>query len=139
MPRFPRLLLALVLVCLAAPALHAQSEPDPIHHYNEACRLAVSGDTEAALASLARAFELGFDDLQFADDDPDLDSLRRQPAFLNLMATRPGGPATGQRRPGSHPGRQHLEPPPFPWTPGPGPRPVPPYACAGSPWAWTSS
>jgi thioredoxin-like negative regulator of GroEL len=55
---------------------------DPRVRYNLACSLALSGDGDGALAELARACELGFDDLNLLRRDQDFESLRDHPEFL---------------------------------------------------------
>lgn len=55
-------------------------------HYNLACSLALSKRPAAALASLARAIELGYDDAAWMSEDPDLSHLHELPAFIALLA-----------------------------------------------------
>ena len=53
-------------------------------HYNRACALALGGSAEAALESLERALQLGIPS-EYAVHDKDLASVRRLPAFQNLI------------------------------------------------------
>ena len=53
--------------------------------YNLACSLARQGATHEAIDELGRALEFGYDDFGQLEVDPDLDSLRRLPAFRKLM------------------------------------------------------
>ncbi|MDX2176084.1 MAG: M56 family metallopeptidase [Candidatus Sumerlaeia bacterium] len=54
--------------------------------YNIACAHALSGDKDAAFAALAKAEELGFADPRHLKADKDLDSLRDDPRFAELVA-----------------------------------------------------
>jgi len=57
-------------------------------HFNLACALSQSGQEQEALRSLKRAIELdGLRLRALAAEDPDLDPLRRDPAFLKLLIT----------------------------------------------------
>ncbi len=58
---------------------------DPTAHYNLACRYALLKQPDLALATLRRAFDLGYRDVRFMREDRDLDSLRRDPRFKKLM------------------------------------------------------
>jgi len=57
----------------------------PVVHYNLACSLALKGRAKDALDSLEKAVELGYDDLQWMRDDPDLESLRNYPAYQRII------------------------------------------------------
>ena len=65
--------------------------------YNLACSHAQLQHTADALASLRRAVELGFDDLDHLISDPDLASIRAHPGFHRLVSELAG-----------RPGRQHV-------------------------------
>lgn len=65
--------------------LVAHAPDDPLHRYNLACSLALLGQAEDALAALERAVELGYDDLEFLAQDPDLRSLHGHPRFVALV------------------------------------------------------
>jgi len=54
-------------------------------HYNLACSLALSRRTAAALQSLRSAIDLGYRDLEWMLNDPDLESLKRNPKFVGLI------------------------------------------------------
>jgi tetratricopeptide (TPR) repeat protein len=56
-------------------------------HYNAACFEALAGDSDAALAHLRRAKELDADgqSTQYLREDSDLDSLRDDPRFEELL------------------------------------------------------
>lgn len=57
----------------------------PIGWYNLACSLAVTGAHAEALDALERAFETGYDDLEHIQEDSDLDGLRENPRFRDLL------------------------------------------------------
>jgi tetratricopeptide (TPR) repeat protein len=58
---------------------------DPLVHYNLACSYALLNRTEQALKSLRRAIELGYRDFRYLREDRDLDSLRQDPRFRQLL------------------------------------------------------
>jgi Flp pilus assembly protein TadD len=54
-------------------------------HYNLACSLALSKRKTAALRSLQQAVKLGYTDIDWMQQDPDLDGLKKLPAFNALL------------------------------------------------------
>jgi tetratricopeptide (TPR) repeat protein len=81
---------------LAAKGLHARALPidrrlvrlrpeRPIPWYNLACTYAVLGMTDPALASLARALDLGYRHFKHLLRDPDLAALHADPRFHRLL------------------------------------------------------
>jgi tetratricopeptide (TPR) repeat protein len=54
-------------------------------HYNLACSLALLKRKGDALNELKRAVELGYRDLDWMEQDPDLEPLKRDPQFQALM------------------------------------------------------
>jgi len=58
---------------------------DPTAHYNLACRYAVLKRRDEAIGALRRAVELGYRDVEFIEQDHDLDSIRKDPRFRKLM------------------------------------------------------
>ncbi len=58
---------------------------DPLARYNLACSLARAGRPKEAIDTLSQAILLGYDDLAHLEVDPDLDSLRNDPEFLELL------------------------------------------------------
>jgi tetratricopeptide (TPR) repeat protein len=58
---------------------------DPTAHYNLACRYALLQQPDLALVSLRKAIELGYRDFRFMDQDHDLDSIRKDPRFRQLV------------------------------------------------------
>ena len=55
-------------------------------HYNLACSLALTRQKAAALRSLKVAIELGYRDFEWMSHDPDLQGLKRNPAFSAMVA-----------------------------------------------------
>ena len=62
----------------------ASGETHPTVAYNVACAHARAGRPDDALAGLATAVDLGFDDRDLLDGDPDLDALRADDRFAPL-------------------------------------------------------
>ena len=59
---------------------------NPVFIYNSACVQALAGKREEAFKSLERAFVLRPQLVAAAAEDPDLESLREDPAFDDLLA-----------------------------------------------------
>lgn len=58
---------------------------DPTAHYNLACRYAILKQRDLALATLRRAVELGYRDFRYMVQDRDLESVRKDPRFGQLL------------------------------------------------------
>ena len=58
---------------------------DPYAHYNLACSLALLKRSDQALQTLRRAVELGYNDFRYMKEDRDLDSIRHDPRFRQLL------------------------------------------------------
>lgn len=58
---------------------------DATAHYNLACRYALLRQPDLAIQTLKRAVELGYNDFQFMTQDRDLESLRKDPRFADLL------------------------------------------------------
>ena len=58
---------------------------DCVAHDNLACGLARQAATREAIQELGRALDFGYDDFGHLDNDPDLDSLRKLPAYRNRV------------------------------------------------------
>ena len=58
---------------------------NPTAHYNLACSLALCKKRPDALRSLRKALSLGYDDLDWMQQDPDLEILKNDPEFLQLL------------------------------------------------------
>ena len=58
---------------------------DPLAHYNLACSYALLKRGEQALKILRRAVELGYRDFRYMREDRDLDAVRNDPRFRQLL------------------------------------------------------
>jgi tetratricopeptide (TPR) repeat protein len=58
---------------------------DPLAHYNLACSYALLKRNELALKTLRRAIELGYRDFRYMREDRDLDAIRHDPRFRQLL------------------------------------------------------
>ncbi len=58
---------------------------DPLAHYNLACSYAPLNRPEQAIKTLRRAVELGYRDFRYMREDRDLDSIRTDPRFRQLL------------------------------------------------------
>ena len=58
---------------------------DPLAHYNLACSFALLRKSDLALKTLRRAIELGYRDFRYMREDHDLDSIRHDPRFRQLL------------------------------------------------------
>jgi tetratricopeptide (TPR) repeat protein len=54
-------------------------------HYNLACSLALCRRKQAALKALKQAVEFGYRDFEWMNQDPDLEILKEEPAFVALL------------------------------------------------------
>jgi tetratricopeptide (TPR) repeat protein len=57
----------------------------PNSFYNKACSYGLQMKTDAAIENLAKAFELGYKNFEHIAKDTDFDSIRNQPAFVELI------------------------------------------------------
>lgn len=74
-------------------ALLSRDHRHDVAHFNLACYLSLSGDRDRAIDALTIACGLNEECRDFARDDPDLDPLRTDPRFRQLL--RAGPPAMG--------------------------------------------
>jgi tetratricopeptide (TPR) repeat protein len=58
---------------------------DPLAHYNLACSFALLKRPDQALKTLRRAVELGYRDFRYMREDRDLDTVRHDPRFRQLL------------------------------------------------------
>lgn len=58
---------------------------DPIVQYNLACSYALVGAKDEGLEALSRAIELGYDDKEHLEGDHDLDAIRDDERFSELV------------------------------------------------------
>jgi hypothetical protein len=59
---------------------------DPIAYYNLACSHALLKQSLRAFAALRRSFELGYRDFEHMQIDPDLDNIRKDPRWNDLLS-----------------------------------------------------
>ena len=57
---------------------------DPLVRYNLACSLSRTGQFEQAATELEQALDLGYQDVQQLNADPDLEDLRHHPAYRRV-------------------------------------------------------
>lgn len=58
---------------------------DPLAHYNLACSYSLLRRPDPALKTLRRAVELGYRDFRYMREDRDLDTIRHDPRFRQLL------------------------------------------------------
>ena len=58
---------------------------DPTIRYNLSCSLALTDRTLEALEALEEAVALGYDDVEYLLRDPDMDHLKDEPRFVELV------------------------------------------------------
>jgi tetratricopeptide (TPR) repeat protein len=58
---------------------------DPLAHYNLACSYALLKRADQSIKTLQRAVELGYRDFRYMREDRDLDSIRHDPRFRQLV------------------------------------------------------
>jgi tetratricopeptide (TPR) repeat protein len=58
---------------------------DALAHYNLACSYALLKRNDQAIKTLRRAVELGYRDFRFMREDSDLDGIRHDPRFRQLL------------------------------------------------------
>src|SRR5262245_42712105 len=58
---------------------------DPLAHYNLACSYALAKRPDLSIKTLRRAVELGYRDFRYMREDHDLDSIRHDPRFRQIL------------------------------------------------------
>ncbi len=58
---------------------------DPLVHYNLACSYSLLKMAESALSALKKAIRLGYRDFAFMERDPDLEHIRKDPRYKELL------------------------------------------------------
>ena len=58
---------------------------DPVVHYNLACSYSLLGRKKEAFNELKKAISLGYDDIDHMKNDRDLDPLKEDPKFKELI------------------------------------------------------
>jgi len=76
---------ARALIAAYPKLTEAERQTAAVAFYNEACTLALGGETARAVDALARSLDNGFDQPGTTEADPELDPLRKLPAFVSLQ------------------------------------------------------
>ena len=64
-----------------------QLRPDDANvRFNYACSLALTGALDQSCIELETAFNLGYRDVRWLQEDPDLDALRKHPGYRKIRA-----------------------------------------------------
>jgi adenylate cyclase len=63
---------------------------DPATLYNAACLFSLMGEIDKAFECLNRAVEHGFANRTWTENDPDLDPIREDPRYEELLKGLPG-------------------------------------------------
>ena len=58
---------------------------DPLAYYNLACSYALLKKNDLSIKTLSRAIELGYRDFRYIREDRDLDAVRSDPRFRQLL------------------------------------------------------
>jgi tetratricopeptide (TPR) repeat protein len=58
---------------------------DPLAHYNLACSFCLVKKLDLSLKTLRKALELGYRDFRYLKEDRDLDAIRHDPRFRQLI------------------------------------------------------
>jgi len=67
----------------------AMDPDDPSVLYNIACAFALEDQKNEAISTLKKAIDNGFGHWSWIEHDSDLDPLRDEPAFVELLARKP--------------------------------------------------
>lgn len=59
---------------------------DPVIHYNLACSYSLLKESHLCLEALEKAINLGYRDLAFMEEDPDLEFIRKDPRYRELLS-----------------------------------------------------
>ena len=59
---------------------------DPVVYYNLACSYSLLKVADPSLTALKKAIHLGYNDLAFIDKDPDLQFIREDPRYKQLLS-----------------------------------------------------
>lgn len=73
-----------IFLNVSREGIRLKIEP-PIWYYNYACALARMGKRDEAIRALEQAVVSGYNEVEHANDDKDMDSLRDDPRFKKLM------------------------------------------------------
>jgi len=61
------------------------SPDDPLMMYNAACFYAIAGEKRLAIETLKKSVNAGQKHYEWIKRDPDLDSIRNEPGYIELM------------------------------------------------------
>ncbi|MDQ3082231.1 MAG: adenylate/guanylate cyclase domain-containing protein, partial [Gemmatimonadota bacterium] len=67
----------------------AMDPDDPSVLYNIACAFSMEGQKAEAVAALEKALAHGFGHWKWIENDTDLDPIRDDPAFIELLSRKP--------------------------------------------------
>ena len=59
---------------------------DPVVHYNLACSYSLLEMSDLCLEALGKAIHLGYRDIGFIEKDPDLEFIRKNPRYRDLLS-----------------------------------------------------
>ena len=62
---------------------------DPIVYYNLACSYSLLKMVDECLAALRRAIQIGYNDFDFMQKDPDLEFIRKDSRYKDLLSSPP--------------------------------------------------
>ncbi len=82
----------------------------PIAFYNLACAWSLKGDKDKAFEYLNKAIDAGFDADEYLENDSDLDNLRNDPRFKQLMAPNKAGDQDEEPKPKQQPKQEDDAP-----------------------------
>lgn len=60
---------------------------DPLVHYNLACSYSLLNHIDESITSLSKSIELGYEDINYMLNDPDLENAKRDPRFEKLTGS----------------------------------------------------
>ncbi len=66
--------------------LVAIRQEDPVCHYNLACSYSNLGRVDEAIDELREAFDLGYWDIEHMENDSDLENVRQDPRYEELLS-----------------------------------------------------
>jgi len=61
---------------------------DATVYYNLACSYSLLGDVDSSFESIRKAIELGYNDISYMNNDPDLENLRKDKKFELLVSKK---------------------------------------------------
>lgn len=61
---------------------------DPVVHYNVACSYSLLKMSDSCLGALEKAIQLGYREFEFMEKDPDLEFIRSDPRYRELLSKK---------------------------------------------------